>query len=343
MEKLISSRSNLQLVPESYVIPPESRPGNAKVPLFETIPVIDIAGELGSDRAQLVKQIMQACQDFGFFQLINHGVSKKLMHDVLEVVNELFELPAKDKESICSEDPKQSCRLYASIDYDREKVHYWRETLRHPCHPLEEHVQFWPEKPARYRKVVGSYSAEVMKLSLWLLDLICEGLGFEAGYFEDHELTQNQLMYINHYPPCPDPSLTLGLPKHSDPNLLTLLLQEKVSGLQILKDGEWLGVEPNPNAFVVNVGLTLQIISNGKLLGAEHRAVTQKNVARTSIATFIYPSENCHIGPEKSLLSECSSTTPPLYRGFAYKDYLSSYVADTNESVPPLERYKIQY
>lgn len=97
-----------------------------------------------------------------------------------------------------------------------------------------------------------------MKLSLWLLDLICEGLGFEARYFEDHELIQVELMYINHYPPCPDPSLTLGLPKHSDPNLITLLLQGKVSGLQILRDGQWLGVEPNTNAFVVNVGHTLQ-------------------------------------------------------------------------------------
>lgn len=60
-------------------------------------------------------------------QLINHGVSKKLMHDVLEVVNEFFELTAKDKESICSEDPKQSCRLYTSMDFDREKVHHWRD------------------------------------------------------------------------------------------------------------------------------------------------------------------------------------------------------------------------
>ena len=39
------------------------------------------------------------------------------------------------------------------IDYDSEKVHYWRDTLRHPCHPLEEHMQFWPEKPPHYRYV----------------------------------------------------------------------------------------------------------------------------------------------------------------------------------------------
>lgn len=83
------------------------------------------------------------------------------MHDVLEVANEFFEMPAKDKESLYSEDPKQTCRVHTSINYDSEKVHYWRDNLRHPCHPLEEHMQIWPEKPARYRY-------DLFDLTLWL-------------------------------------------------------------------------------------------------------------------------------------------------------------------------------
>jgi hypothetical protein len=103
--------------------------------------------------------------------------------------------------------------------------------------------------------VVGSYSGEVRKLSLWRLDIICEGLGLESGYFGE-ELSQVQLMATNHYPPCPDPSLTLGLPKL---NLITLLLQGEVHGLQVFKDGQWLAVEPLPNAFVVNIGHMLRV------------------------------------------------------------------------------------
>jgi isopenicillin N synthase-like dioxygenase len=113
--------------------------------------------------------------------------------------------------------------------------------------------------PLNYdREVIGSYSAGVRKLSLWILDLIGEGLGLESGYFRD-ELSQVQFISVNHYPPCPDPSLTLGLPKHCDPNLITLVLQGKVQGLQVLKDGQWLAVEPLPNAFVVNIGYMLQV------------------------------------------------------------------------------------
>lgn len=108
------------------------------------------------------------------------------------------------------------------------------------------------------RDVVGKYSVEVRNLSIRVLELICEGLGLEPGFFED-ELTDAQLLSVNHYPPCPEPSLSLGLPKHSDPNLITFLLQGLVYGLQVFKDGQWIGVEPLPNAYVVNIGYQLQV------------------------------------------------------------------------------------
>ena len=86
-------------------------------------------------------------------QLINHGVPEKLLQDVLDVTKEFFELPAEDKAVIFSDDPKQSYSLYTSIDYMNEETNYWRDALKHPCHPLEEHIQFWPQKPAQYRYV----------------------------------------------------------------------------------------------------------------------------------------------------------------------------------------------
>ncbi|EXC31935.1 Hyoscyamine 6-dioxygenase [Morus notabilis] len=339
MEKLMSIRRDLESVPDSYILPPDSRPGETEVPLCKTIPVIDCKGEFGRDPTKLIQQIIEASTEFGLFQLINHGVEEKLLQDALKVAKEFFGLPDEDKAILFSDDPKKSCRLYTSIDYMKEEVHYWRDSLRHPCHPLEEHRQFWPEKPAQYRDVMGSYSAEVRKLSLYLLDMICDGLGLEPGYFRNStQLTEVQLMAANHYPPCPDPSLTLGLPKHGDFNLITILLQE-MDGLQVLKDGQWLAVEPLPNAFVVNIGHTLQIISNGKLKSAEHRVVTNRKLARTTVTSFIAPSNSCQIEPAKELVKKF---IPPLYRAFTYKDFLATYVTDTYQRKPPLERYKFQ-
>jgi hypothetical protein len=67
-------------------------------------------------------------------------------------------------------------------------------------------------------------------------------------------------MAVNFYPPCPEPELTFGLPGHTDPNALTILLQDQsVAGLQVLKDGKWVAVNPHPDAFVINIGDQLQV------------------------------------------------------------------------------------
>ncbi|CAN1143623.1 Protein DMR6-LIKE OXYGENASE 1 [Linum perenne] len=119
--------------------------------------------------------------------------------------------------------------------------------------PTEEKSKFCD------REVVGEYARKVRELSLWVLEMLSEGLGLELGYFGEG-LAQVQMMSVNNYPPCPNPRLTLGVPKHSDASLLTVLLQGKVNGLQVLlKDGKWVGVQPLPNALVVNIGNVLQV------------------------------------------------------------------------------------
>lgn len=85
-------------------------------------------------------------------QAINHGVSKKLIDDAMGVFKQFHAMPTKDKASQRSKDPKRSCKFYTSSqNYSAEEVHYWRDALTHPCYPLEECMQFWPEKPFRYR------------------------------------------------------------------------------------------------------------------------------------------------------------------------------------------------
>lgn len=117
------------------------------------------------------------------------------------------------------------------------------------CHHLKTNV---------IRKNVGKYVIKVRELGLRILELISEGLGLEPKYFAN-ELSGWQVMSIHHYPPCPDPSLALGTRKHGDTGLVTILLQDHVPGLQVLKDGEWIGVEAIPDAFVINIGYQLQV------------------------------------------------------------------------------------
>ncbi|XWS31435.1 hypothetical protein CRYUN_Cryun23aG0075500 [Craigia yunnanensis] len=340
MEKLVSGWCNSKPLPESYIFPSETRPGKVIVPSCNTIPVIDLSKAETQNRTDRVQQILKASEEFGFFQVVNHGITENLMNETMDVFKEFFEMPLEEKAMFYSEDPKKSCRLVtSSASYDWEKIHLWRDNLRHPCHPLEECIKLWPEKPTRYREVVATYSIEAKKLGLRILELVSEGLGLESGYFGD-KLSEALSLAVNHYPPCPDPSLTLGLSKHCDPNLLTILHQGNVNGLQVFKDGEWIGVEPLHNAIVVNVGYQLQIISNNKLKSAEHRVVTNSTVARTTAAFFIAPSDECIIEPAKPLTDHACNSQ--LYRAFEYKEFLLQHLSMMGNNELVLEPFKLQ-
>lgn len=110
---------------------------------------------------------------------------------------------------------------------------------------------------------MSGYCTEVRDLGLRLEEAISESLGLERECLKKilGGEEQGQHMAMNYYPPCPEPELTYGLPAHTDPNAVTVLLQDsQVAGLQVLKDGRWLAVKPRPDAFVVNIGDLVQVI-----------------------------------------------------------------------------------
>ena len=112
---------------------------------------------------------------------------------------------------------------------------------------------------------MSAYCREVRGLGFRLYAAISASLGLEEEYVKGALGEQEQHMAVNYYPQCPEPELTYGLPKHTDPNALTVLLQDpSVAGLQVLKDGgRWIAVNPRPNAFVINLGDQLQVIQHG--------------------------------------------------------------------------------
>nr|AFP99876.1 hyoscyamine 6 beta-hydroxylase [Hyoscyamus senecionis] len=330
-------------VTESFIAPLQKR-AEKDVPIGNGVPIID----LQQHHHLLVQQITKACQDFGLFQVINHGFPEELMLETMEVCKEFFALPAEEKEKFKPKGEaakfelplEQKAKLYIEGEQlSNEEFLYWKDTLAHGCHPLDQDlVNSWPEKPAKYREVVAKYSVEVRKLTMRMLDYISEGLGLKLGYF-DNELSQIQMMLTNYYPPCPDPTSTLGSGGHYDGNLITLL-QQDLPGLQqfIVKDSTWIAVQPIPTAFVVNLGLTLKVISNEKFEGSIHRVVTDPTRDRVSIATLIGPDYSCTIEPAKELLNQ---DNPPLYKPYSYAEFADIYLSDKSDYDAGVRPYKI--
>jgi len=64
---------------------------------------------------------------------------------------------------------------------------------------------------------------------------------------------------FNYYSPSRRPDLVLGLKAHADNSGYTLILQDEIHGLQILKDGKWPTVPTNPEAILVLLGDQMEV------------------------------------------------------------------------------------
>eukprot|EP00253_Pinus_taeda_P004615 PITA_04615 len=183
---------------------------------------------------------------------------------------------------------------------------------------------------------------KVRALILRLLATISEALGLDSSYLDRIFGKDTQIMDIMYYPPCLKPNITLGTPRHSDACGITVLMQGEVevSGLQVLINGNWVAVEPIPNAFVVNMGDQLQVVSNGRLRSVEHRAVTNASAARISIPTFYGPSEDAFIAPTTSLVDE---QHPARYKGYKFGEFMRIFWSQELKNKTVLDNFKIEY
>ncbi|TVU07477.1 hypothetical protein EJB05_46800, partial [Eragrostis curvula] len=258
-------------------------------------------------------------------QVINHGVAAEVMSEMMSAAEEFFRLPAEEKMAHYSTDAKKFPRFHTSVGNAEEKVLYWRDCLKLVCYPLEQFRPQWPDKPAGLRTALEAYTTAVRAVALRLLHLTAAGLGLEEGRFDGELSGGPVLMNVNHYVPCPDPSLTMGLAPHCDPNLVTVLMDKGAAGLQARRNGGWVDVVALPGAFVVNFGHQMEAITNGCLRSGEHRVLTNARAARTSV---VLPEMGCTVAPAPEMVSD---GTPPMCRPYTYDEFVGVYTSETGD------------
>lgn len=121
--------SGITQVPSIFHHPPDTHFDHLDDHDHGLIPVID----LWSPHKDVVDLIQGASTKFGFFQVINHGVSITLLDHLVEAVKAFHELPSEEKirnygrESVAS---TTGVGFHSNYDLFHSKAASWRDTLQ---------------------------------------------------------------------------------------------------------------------------------------------------------------------------------------------------------------------
>ncbi|KFK42227.1 hypothetical protein AALP_AA2G227900 [Arabis alpina] len=301
-----------------------SKPVSEPKPGFSSIPVIDIS------KPESKHDLVKACEDFGFFKVINHGVSSELVSVLEHEAIEFFSLPKSEKTRATGYPFG-----YGNSNIGRNGDIGWVEyllmnaNLDSGANPLFSGLS---KSPGIFRNALEEYKTSVRKMTIDVLEMITDGLGIKPRNTLS-KLVSNQntdsILRLNHYPPCPlinkktnGGMNVIGFGEHTDPQIISVLRSNNTSGLQInLTDGSWISVPSDPSSFFVNVGDSLQVMTNGRFKSVRHRVLANGIKSRVSMIYFAGPSLTQRIAPLTCLIN---NEGEKLYDEFTWSEYRNS-------------------
>ncbi|KAJ4976225.1 hypothetical protein NE237_001331 [Protea cynaroides] len=306
-----------------------------------SLPAIDLPKLLSAESMDSeLSRLHSACQEWGFFQLINHGVSSSLMEKTKSEILEFFNLPMEEKKKFW-QTPLDAEGFGQHFVVSEQQKLDWGDMFyitTQPTYLRKPHL--FPKLPLPFRGTLDAYSLEMKKIAIAILEQMGKALKMETAEMREIFEDGMQSMRMNYYPPCPRPEQVIGLSPHSDSLGLTILLQiNGIEGLQIRKDGNWIPVTPLPDAFILNVGDIMEIISNGTYHSIEHRATVNSEKERLSIATFYGPNPDGEVGPARSLISP---DRPALFRREGVQEYFKAFLSRKLDGKSNIEAMRVQ-
>ncbi len=295
---------------------------------MEHVPTLDLGSPSKTERAALDA----ACRDHGFFLLRGHG-EDDLIEATWRETRRFFESAAPTKEAVRRTEERPLGY------YDRELTKRRRDCkevfdFMSPRVPERDRTP-WPTDLPGFGETLRDFFEVMGRLSERTVALVHETLGLPPDVAKAHVgNVDTSTVRLNRYPvedPVPEAQRAglaelggVALGHHTDPGVLTLLLQDATGGLQThSREHGWVDVPPEPGTIVVNLADTLQVWTNDRYRAAVHRVVPMTGRERYSIPFFYNPDRNAVVEPIEAL---CEG--PPRYRRFTWREFIQARIDD---------------
>tara|TARA_B100001250_G_C19729344_1_gene757671 strand:- start:332 stop:1321 length:990 start_codon:yes stop_codon:yes gene_type:complete len=306
---------------------------------FKEIPIIDISPLYHQNKnlkllRKVGDEIRYSCKNVGFFYIINHQVSQSHMDSLIFLIQNFFNLSLKEKMKIHINN-SDVFRGYTPLGKELTNNQYdWHECVdfgpdynqsdtQKTCSNQLLGPNQWPEKPKKLKKVLETHRALMISLGKKVTQGLSISLGLPINYFEPFINKSHSFMRISNYPPYKNnkkENIGNGIGSHIDYGFLTILLQDKIGGLEIKTfNDEWFSAPIIPGTFLINVGHMIQRWTNDYYMATIHRVIPPKNKNRCSLPFFFEPNLDSIVAPLKQF---CSKDNLPRYDAIHFGDYL---------------------
>ena len=274
------------------------------------IPIIDIAPLVGGDAAEelddVVKSIANACETYGFFAIINHGVDTAIINDAWNASQDFFDMESSVKQSVKMTDDYP----YGYENYESLGISNADNTIQNTLSPDSKETfslgpnselsnmpprKFPMNASSNFAPATSRYYSAMEDLAKILFRGFAMALKLppswflQDGRFDDgHQCALRILNYPElEYVQKDASAVHIRAGAHTDYGAMTIL---KSGGpglqLQLSKDKEssrWIDVPHLEDSFIINLGDLMQRWTNDKWSSTLHRVVaTDSNADDTT-------------------------------------------------------------